>query len=99
MGNENIKPKPNKKEEDKEKDDSEIESEEENEEKNDLEKSYISVDLINPTNETKFNLDIIWIDEKVFNSENSFYFEELKYKYPNIKINLFINLEEVLILY
>ena len=94
MGNENIKPKPNKKEEDKEKDDSEIESEEENEEKNDLEKSYISVDLINPTNETKFNLDIIWIDEKVFNSENSFYFEELKYKYPNIKINLFINLEE-----
>ena len=36
----------------------------------------------------------VWIDEKVFNSENSFYFEELKYKYPNIKINLFINLEE-----
>lgn len=43
---------------------------EEDKEEKDLEKSFISIDLINHNDKSKFYLDIIWIDEKVFNSEN-----------------------------
>ena len=75
------------------KEDDENQDEEDKEEKG-LEKSFINIDLINHNDKSKFYLDIIWIDEKVFNSENQMYFEKMKLNYPNIKINLFDNLEE-----
>ena len=50
--------------------------------------------MIPKKEDSKFNLDIIWIDENVFNEENQFYFKILKEKFPNIKITTFNDLEE-----
>ena len=40
--------------------------------------------------DTKFNLDIMWIDQNIFNSENQSYLKNMKINYPNIKIKLLI---------
>ena len=69
----------------------------ENEKKNikNVKSSFIHIDLIsNNKKDNKFYLDIIWIDEKVHNSENQSYFKKMKDNYPYIKIELFDNLEE-----
>ena len=63
-------------------------------ESNKLNESYISLDLMNKDENIKFNLDIIWIDEKVNNSENQSYLEKMKKDYPNIKITVYDNLEQ-----
>ena len=63
-------------------------------ESNKLNESYISLDLMNKDENIKFNLDIIWIDEKVNNSENQSYLEKMKKDYPNIKITTYDNLEQ-----
>ena len=53
------------------------------------------MNLINKNNnDSKFYLDIIWIDENVFNGENLNYFDSMKKEYPNIKIKRFKNLEQ-----
>ena len=62
--------------------------------KNDVNESFISLDLMNKDENAKYNLDIIWIDEKINNSENKNYLEKMKNDYPNIKINVYDNLEE-----
>ena len=96
MGNDNQKN--IKKGEEEEEKEELYEHEEENKEKeevNEGKKSFISLDLMIPKKEdSKFNLDIIWIDENVFNEENQFYFKILKEKFPNIKITTFNDLEE-----
>ena len=69
----------------------------ENEKKNikKVKSTFIHIDLIsNNKKDNKFYLDIIWIDEKVHNSENQSYFKKMKDNYPYIKIELFDNLEE-----
>ena len=59
------------------------------------ENSFIKMNLINKNNnDSKFYLDIIWIDENVFNGENLNYFDSMKKEYPNIKIQRFKNLEK-----
>lgn len=63
-------------------------------ESNELSESYISLDLMNKDENIKYNLDIIWIDEKVNNSENQSYLEKMKKDYPNIKITVYDNLEQ-----
>ena len=78
----------------KEYDEDEIEKEEDEEEENEINKSFINISLIKHDETNKIFLDIIWIDEKVFNSENQYYFEKMKLSYPNIKINLYDDLEE-----
>ena len=95
MGSKENKPKIEIKNIEKEKNDdiNEIDDEYEIKE-NDIHKSFIDIDLIKHTDESKFCLDIIWIDEKVFNSENQDYFKDMNNNYPNININLFNNLEE-----
>ena len=75
----------------------EIEEEEKYEEENEEEeenKSFSNINLIKHDDNSKYFLDIIWIDENVFNSENQSYFEKMKLCYPNIKINLFDDLEK-----
>ena len=61
-----------------------------------VEEPFIDTSLIKKDQDKniKYNLDIIWIDEKVFNWENNSYFEEMRNQHPNIKINLFNNLED-----
>ena len=49
---------------------------------------------MNKDENAKYNLDIIWIDEKINNSENKNYLEKMRNDYPNIKINAYDNLEE-----
>ena len=49
---------------------------------------------MNKDENIKYNLDIIWIDEKVNNSENQSYLEKMKKDYPNIKITVYDNLEQ-----
>ena len=77
---------------------SDNEYEEEEDEGMEIKKNqtFINTDLINNNNknENSYYLEIFWIDEKIFNSENQMYFEIMKQNYPNIKINLFDNLEE-----
>ena len=78
--------------------DSDNEYEEEEDEGMEIKKNqtFINTDLINNNNkyDNSYYLEIFWIDEKIFNSENQMYFEIMKQNYPNIKINLFDNLEE-----
>ena len=62
--------------------------------KNEVNESFISLDLMNKDENVKYNLDIIWIDEKINNSENKNYLEKMKNNYPNITINVYDNLEE-----
>ena len=63
--------------------------------KNLLTSSFISLDLMkNDDDDIKYNLDIIWIDEKVFNSENQSYLGKMKNDYPKIKIQVYDNLEK-----
>jgi hypothetical protein len=77
---------------------SDNEYEEEEDEGMEIKKNqtFINTDLINNNNknENSYYLEIFWIDEKIFNSENQMYFEIMKQNYPNIKIHLFDNLEE-----
>ena len=95
MGSKENKPKIEIKNIEKEENDdiNEIDDEDEIKE-DDINESFIDIDSIKHTDESKFCLDIIWIDEKVFNSENQNYFEDMKNNYPNININLFNNLED-----
>ena len=59
------------------------------------ENSFININLINQNNnDSQICLDIIWIDEYVFNGENLSYFDNMKKEYPNIKIKRFKNLEQ-----
>ena len=76
------------------KDINDFETHEIKEGKNDVNESFISLDLMNKDENAKYNLDIIWIDEKINNSENKNYLEKMKNDYPNIKINVYDNLEE-----
>lgn len=75
-------------------DDADFENDKIKEEKNELNESFICLDLMNKDENEKYNLDIIWIDEKINNSENKSYLEKMKNVYPNIKINVYDNLEE-----
>ena len=43
---------------------------------------------------TKFNLDIIWINEKINNYENQSYLEKMKNDYPHITITTYDILEK-----
>ena len=56
--------------------------------------SYISLNLMNKDENEKFDLDIIWIDEKINNNENQFYLQKMKNDYPNITITAYDKLEE-----
>ena len=62
----------------------------------DIQKSFISIDLMKKEEEEdiRFYLDIIWIDQKIFNSENQSYLEKMKADYPKINIEPFDNLDE-----
>ena len=62
--------------------------------KDELKESYISLDLMNKEEDAKFNLYIIWIDEKINSEENKLYLKKMKNVHPNISINVYDNLEE-----
>ena len=59
-----------------------------------VEEPFINTKSMSHNKEIKVNLDIIWIDKNVFNLENQYYFEKMRKVYPNIKINLFDDLEK-----
>ena len=61
---------------------------------NNITQEFISLSSMSKEEDTKFNLDIMWIDQNIFNSENQSYLENMKINYPNIKIKPFDNLNE-----
>ena len=61
---------------------------------NNITQDFISLSSMSKEEDTKFNLDIMWIDQNIFNSENQSYLENMKINYPNIKIKPFDNLDE-----
>ena len=61
---------------------------------NNITQEFISLSSMSKEEDTKFNLDIMWIDQNIFNSENQSYLENMKINYPNIKIKPFDNLDE-----